>query len=251
MMIFTLAAKELRSLFLSPLAWTILAVVQGLSAWFFLLYVDLFLQLQAQLAALPEGPGLTSIVVAPLYSSMAIVLLLIVPLLTMRLVSEERRAQTLSLLLSAPLSMTEIVLGKFLGIFTFVLLMIALIALMPLSLYAGGTLDLGLWAAGLFGLVLLIASFCSVGLLISTLTANPAVAAIATFGLLLMLWIVDLAGAARGTGDSVLAYLSMLRHYQTLLQGIFRSTDVIYYLLLIGACLVLSIRRLDAERLQD
>lgn len=245
-MIATLAARELRSLFLSPLAWVILAVVQSLCAWFFLLYLDLFMQLQPRIAASTDAAGVTSFVVAPLFSSAAIVLLLVVPLLSMRLVSEERRARTLSLLLSAPISMTELILGKFLGLFVFMLIMLALLAAMSLSLLAGGDLDMGLWASGLLGLMLLVASFCSVGLLVSTLTAQPVVAAIGTFGVLLMLWILDLASNG---GGGVLSYLSMLSHYQRLLQGMFSSTDVIYYLLLIGSCLILSVRRLDAERL--
>lgn len=250
-MILTIAARELRSMFLSPLAWAILAVVQGLCAWFFLVYLDLFMQLQPRIAATPDGPGLTSIVVAPLYSSAAIILLLVIPLLTMRLVSEERRAQTLTLLISAPVSMTEIILGKFLGVFAFVMLMLALVALMPLGLLAGGNLDFGLWASGLLGLVLLVASFCSIGLLISTLTVQPTIAAVGTFGVLLLLWIIDLAGSTGSGGGEVLGYLSMLSHYQQLLQGIFSSTDVIYYLLLISSCLILSVRRLDADRLQN
>jgi ABC-2 type transport system permease protein len=250
MMMFTIAGRELRSLFLSPLAWVILAVVSGLCAYFFLLYVDLYLQLQPRLAAAPSGPGITSIVVAPLYSTAATVMLLIVPLITMRLVSEERRAQTLSLLISAPVSVTEIVLGKFIGVFSFVLLLLGLIAIMPLSLLAGGALDLGLWAAGLLGLALLLASFCSVGLLVSTLTAQPTVAAMGSFGILLLLWILDLAGSTGSGGGELFRYLSLLNHYQQLLQGIFSSTDIIYYLLITATCLVLSIRRLDAERLQ-
>ncbi len=249
-MIFTLAARELRSMFLSPLAWVILAVITALNAYFFLLYVDIYLQLQPRLAAAPNGPGITDIIVAPLFSTTATILLLVTPLLTMRLISEERRAQTLSLLMSAPISMSEIIIGKFLGVFTFILMMLALIALMPLSLLAGGSLDLGLWASGLLGLVLLIASFCSIGLYISTLTRQPTVAAIATFGLLLLLWIINLAGSAGSGGGEALAYLSLLSHYQPLLRGVFSSTDIFYYLLLIGSCLTLSVRRLDADRLQ-
>lgn len=249
-MIWTIAGRELRSLFLSPLAWVILAVVQGLCAYFFLLYVDLFMQLQPRLAAAPSGPGVTDIVVAPLYSTAATVLLLVVPLLTMRLVSEERRNQTLSLLISAPVSMTEIILGKFIGVFSFVLIMLILIALMPLSLLAGGALDIGLWISGLLGLVLLVATFCSVGLFISTLTRQPTVAAIGSFGVLLLLWILNLAGTTGSGSGELFAYLSMLSHYQQLLQGVFSSTDIIYYLLVISTCLILSVRRLDADRLQ-
>lgn len=249
-MIFTLAARELRSLFLSPLAWVILAVITGLCAYFFLLYVDLYLQLQPRLAASPNGPGVTDIIVAPLYSTTATVLLLVTPLLTMRLISEERRGQTLSLLMSAPISMSEIILGKFLGVFSFVLILLALIAVMPLSLLAGGSLDFGLWSSGLLGLILLLGSFCSIGLYISTLTTQPTVAAFATFGLLLLLWILNLAGSTGNGGGEVLSYLSLLSHYEPLLKGVFSSTDVFYYLLLMGGFLALSVRRLDADRLQ-
>ena len=249
-MIWTIAGRELRSLFLSPLAWVILAVVQGLCAYFFLLYVDLYLQLQPRLAAVPSGPGVTDIVVAPLYSTAATILLLVVPLLTMRLISEERRSQTLPLLISAPVSMTEIILGKFIGVLTFVLSMLILIALMPLSLLAGGALDIGLWASGIIGLILLLATFCSVGLYISTLTNQPTVAAIGSFGILLLLWILNLAGITGSGGGKLFGYLSMLSHYQQLLQGVFSSTDIIYYLLVTTTFLILSIRRLDADRLQ-
>jgi len=249
-MIFTLAARELRSMFLSPMAWVILAVISGLCAYFFLLYIDLYLQLQPRLAAAPNAPGVTDVIVVPLFSTAATVLLLVTPLLTMRLISEERRSQTLSLLMSAPVSMTEIILGKFLGVFAFVLLMLVLVAIMPLSLLAGGDIDIGLWASGLLGLALLLASFCSIGLYVSTLTAQPTVAAVATFGLLLLLWVLNLAGSTGNDGGGVLSYLSLLSHYQPLLKGIFSSTDIIYYLLLISCCLVLSVRRLDADRLQ-
>ena len=248
-MIWTIAGRELRSLFLSPLAWVILAVVQGLCAYFFLLYVDLFMQLQPRFAALPNGPGIANIVIIPLYSTAATVLLLVVPLLTMRLISEERRGQTLSLLISAPVSMTEIILGKFVGIFSFVLIMLLLISLMPLSLLFGGTLDIGLWFSGLLGLALVLATFCSVGLFISTLTSQPTVAAIGSFGILLLLWILNLAGTT-GSGSELFNYLSLLSHYQSLLQGNFSSTDIIYYLLITGLCLILSVHRLDADRLQ-
>ncbi len=249
-MIFTLAARELRSMFLSPMAWVILAVISGLCAYFFLLYIDLYLQLQPRLAAMPDAPGVTDVIVVPLFSTAAMVLLLVTPLLTMRLISEERRSQTLSLLISAPVSMTEIILGKFLGVFAFVLLMLALVAVMPLSLLAGGEIDMGLWASGLLGLVLLLASFCSIGLYVSTLTTQPTVAAVATFGVLLLLWVLNLAGSTGNEGGGVLSYLSLLSHYQPLLKGVFSSTDIIYYLLLISSCLVLSVRRLDADRLQ-
>ncbi len=251
-MILTIGARELRSLFLSPLAWSILAVVQLILAYIFLAQTEQFLQYQSRLAGMQGAPGLTDIVVIPVFRVTAVVLLLVTPLLTMRLVSEERRNRTLALLLSAPVSMTEIILGKYLGIMAFLFCMLALISLMPLSLLTGGSLDFGLMLSGLFGLMLVTASFAAAGLFLSTMTEQPTVAAISTFGLLLLLWILDWAGST-GTEDkdAVLAYLSLLTHYDALLKGVVNTKDIVYYLLFTVTFLVMSIRRLDAERLQE
>lgn len=251
MMMLTIAGRELRSLFVSPLAWSILAVVQLILAYMFLTQLDVFMMLQSRLLGIEGAPGVTEIIVAPMLGGAAMVLLLVVPLLTMRLVSDERRGQTLSLLFSAPISMTEIVLGKFFGVMGFLLIMVLMIMLMPLSLLAGANLDFGVLAAAVLGLVLLLASFAAVGLFMSTLTEQPTVAAVSSFGVLLLLWIVDWAGDSNAEQASELfAYLSLLRHFQSLLQGVFNSSDVIYYLLFVAVFLILSIRRLDADRLQ-
>jgi ABC-2 type transport system permease protein len=247
-MIFTIAKRELRSLFLSPLAWSILAVVEVILAFLFLGRVELVQLFQSRLLAMQNAPGITEIIVPDMLGYTALILLLVVPLLTMRLISEERRNRTLSLLFSAPISITEIVLGKYLGILLFLLLLLALIALMPLSLLAGGSLDFGLFASGFLGLALLLASFASVGLYMSTLTQHPTVAAISTFGALLLFWVLDWSGQGP-SGGSVLAYLSLFDHYKPFLDGLFDTTDAIYHVLLISTFLVLSIRHLDAERL--
>jgi len=249
MMVFTLAARELRSLFLSPLAWAILAAVQALMAYFFLWYLQEFSDLQPQLMVIENAPGITQWVAMPLLATAAVVLLVVGPLLTMRLISEERRNQTLSLLMSAPVSMSEIVIGKYLGVLMFFLIMVALIILMPLSLLFGATLDMGMFASGVLGLVLLLASFVAVGLYMSTLTNQPAVAAISTFGVLLMLWIANLASTSTEQ-DSLLSYLSILQHYQAMMKGVVNTGDIAYYLLFISVFLVLSVRHLDAQRLQ-
>lgn len=250
-MIVVIAGRELRNLFLSPLAWTLLAVVQGLLAWVFLLLVEDFQESQGRLASLDNAPGVTDLVAAPLFQVAAWVLLLLVPLLTMRLFSEERRAGTLDLLLSAPVTMTQIVLGKYLGVLAFLLITIALIALMPASLALGATLDIGKLLAGLLGLSLLTAAAAAAGVYLSMLTAQPAVAAIATIGLLLGLWMVDAASVAPGAAGDLFSYLSLRRHYDAFLLGLFDSADLAYYLLFIAAFLGLAIRRLDDARLRD
>ena len=249
-MIFTIAGRELRSLFLSPLAWSILAVTLFILAYLFLTQIDIYLDLQPRLAALEGAPGVADIVVAPLLADAAVILLLITPLITMRVLSEERRNRTLSLLFSAPVSMTEIVIGKYLGILAFFLILLGLLALMPLSLLAGTELDMGKLAAGMLGLTLVVAAFSAIGLYMSSLTEQPTVAAVTTFGLLLLLWIVDLAGDSDIQGGSTLAQLSMQRHFEPLLKGLFNSADVAYYLLVILFFIGFTIRRMDAIRLQ-
>jgi ABC-2 type transport system permease protein len=247
-MIGTIAWRELRSLFLSPLAWTILAVVQVIIGFMFLARINIVQMYASQLAAMEDAPGVTEIIVPELLGTAAIVLLLVVPLLTMRLLAEERRNKTLALLYSAPVSMTEIVLGKYLGVLGFLGIVVLLIATMPAMLVLGSALDVGLLISGLLGLTLVLASFAAVGLFMSALTQHPAVAAIATFGALLLFWILDWSGQGPH-GASVLAYLSLFNHYKPFLDGLFDSADALYHLLLIGAFLVLSIRRLDADRL--
>lgn len=250
MNIVNIASRELRSLFLSPLSWAVLAITQAFVAYTFLVKFELFLQLKPHLPGLPGAPGLTAIAVAPALKAAGMVMLLAAPLVTMRLVSEERRSGTLSLLLSAPVSMTEIVMGKFLGVMGFFGIAVLVILLTPLSLLAGGSLDLGLLASGFLGLFLLIASFAAVGLFMSTLTSHPGVAAVSTFGLLLALWNLDWAGTGSAEGVRPLfTYLAATSHFNALLQGVVDSADIIYYVLVVITFLILAVRRLDAMRL--
>ncbi len=245
-MIRAIATREFRSLVVSPLAWLVLAVVQFILAYVFLASLDVFIEAQPRLAGLENAPGITEIVIMPLFGSMAVVLLLIVPIITMRTFSDERRNGTWTLLVTAPVTVTEIVIGKFCGVLGFFFILIALLILMPVSLLVAGSVDLGHLGASTLAITLLTASFTAIGLFASSLYAHPAAAAISSFGVLLMLWIVDWrAGAASG---DIMSYISMLRHYHVLLAGQVSSVDIVYFLLVIALALSLSIWRLDAEK---
>lgn len=245
-----IAGRELRSLFLSPLAWTMLGVTQLILAYMFLTQIDFYFTIQPKLVGLEGAPGITDLIVAPLFGNAAVILLLITPLLTMRVISDERRNKTISLLFSAPISITNIVLGKFLAIFAFLLIILFSISLMPLSLLTVGELDFGKFLACLLALILLMASFSALGLYMSAIASQPTVAAVCSFGALLLLWIVDWAGTNNGNGSNVLEYISIMRHFENLLRGLVNSTDVVYFVLFISGFLILSIRRLDNDRLQ-
>ncbi len=249
-MILTIARREITSMFLSPLAWVILAIIQAILGDMFLAQIENFYLIQPQLMQLENTPGVTDIIVAPIFSLAAIILLMIMPLVTMRSLAEEKKSRTINLLFSAPISITQLVLGKFVGLLFFILILTGLLMLMPLSLMLGTPIDLGkLLSIGL-AMLLLLGSFAAIGLYLSSLTENQTIAAVSTFGALLMLWIIDWIGDSLGGGQSVVSYLSLLKHHQQLLNGVVGSTDVIYYLLIITLFIVLTIRQLDADRLQ-
>jgi len=131
-MIFTIAQRELKNLFLSPLAWSILAVLQLVVAFLFLSQLDTYMVTwQPRLSGIEGAPGVTDIVVAPLFQTIGFLLLLISPAITMRSISEEQRNRTLTLLLSAPVSIRDIVLGKFLGITLFFFILLLMLMAMP------------------------------------------------------------------------------------------------------------------------
>lgn len=249
-MIFTIAYHEFRTLFLSPLGWTLLSILQFILAFQFLIQVDTFAQLQPQLAEMSGGPGLTDIVVTRLFGNAGIILLLVTPLLTMRLICEERRNKSLSLLLSAPVDNSDIIIGKYLGCLSFILLIVVLISIMPLSLLSGGILDWGKLIANIFALLLVVCAFAAAGLYMSCISGHPIIAAMASFGLLLLLWILDWSAGMENERGNLFEYLSILRHFQNIQSGLISSVDIIYFLLFILTFIVLSIRRLDNDRLQ-
>jgi len=250
-MIFIIAKREFRSMFLSPLAWVILAVIQIILAWSFFTSIDLFFSVQADLATMKNAPGATDLIISPLFEVASVILLMITPLLTMRLLSEEKRNGTISLLLSAPVSISEIVLGKYLGLLFFISTILFLISLMPLSLLMGTELDLAKLFSGVLGLFLIVAAFSAAGLYMSSLTENPMIAAISTFGLLLLLWMINVNSASVTGGDSVLNYLSLHTHFSVMLRGILNTKDIAYFLLFIFSFIVLTIRQQESQRLQS
>lgn len=245
--IFNIARYEAKRIFLSPLAWAVLAVVQFITGFVFInVLVD-----YATNAGMggDDTVGVSDYVAGSLYGFATILLLLIMPLMTMRLFAEERKANTLTLLTSAPVSLTEIVLGKFLGLMGFVFAILLLMSAMPAALSWSTDLDWGRIAAGLLGLLLLMMSFAAAGLFVSSLTREPTIAAVGSFGLLLIVWLINILAYndAIPFGE-VFKYLSLIDHYDSLRRGIFNTSDVVYYLLFTGLFLWLTVQRLDMER---
>ncbi|MGV6809199.1 MAG: ABC transporter permease [bacterium] len=249
--ILTIAGTEFSRFFRSPLAWSLLGIMQFIFALVFFSSVDEYrLQIQPAIVGMENAPGVTDVVVAGLYLWIAVVMMGVMPILTMRLFAEERMNHTLPLLLSAPISSTEIVLGKYFGMLAIILLMVGLFSLMPLSLALGTALDWGVFASAVLGLSLLLASFAAAGLFLSSLTRQPIIAAISSFGLLIFLVILYILGNAKTTESAIFIHLSHFSHFLAFLQGIVESSALVYYLLFIVSFLILTIRKLANDRLQ-
>ncbi|HVT36806.1 MAG TPA: ABC transporter permease [Nevskiaceae bacterium] len=242
--ILNIAGCELRRIFLSPLAWAVLAIVQFIMAFVF---VNLLVEYAN--ADSDQTMGVSDYIGGSVYGFATIILLMVMPLMTMRLFSEERKSGSITLLFSSPVSLTEIVLGKFLGLMGFVLAMLLLMALLPASLQWSTHLDWGRIAAGLFGLFLLMMSFGAAGMFVSSLTREPTIAAVAGFGLLLIVWLLSILAY----NDSIplhdlINYLSLIGHYESMRRGMFDSADALYYVLFSVLFLWLTVQRLDMER---
>lgn len=241
-MIATIAAKELKALFASPLAWIILAIFQFILAWIFLARVDAFLGVQSQLNEILNPPGVTEYVAASLFSAAAIIFMMIVPLFTMRSIAEELRNQTLVLLFSAPITTLDIVAGKFLGLLLFLSTAILLLSGMALTLGLGAKIDFGLLVANLLGIGLLAASFAAIGLYISSLTAHPFLAGIGGIFVLLGLWAMSFSSE-----KNIFQALSPLSRFESFNSGIIDSGDAAYFVIVTVLFLALSARRLESR----
>jgi len=244
-MIRLLALRELRGLFAMSSTWFILAVLQFIFAWFFLARLEAFLEIQPQLAQLANPPGVTSTVAAPMFNTVALLLMMLVPMFTMRLIAEERRNQTFTLLLSAPLSGRHIVLGKFLGLLIFLAVLMAGVPLMVYTLAFGTDLDQGLLLSNMLGLLLLTASYIALGLYISALTTQPIIAAIGAFAVLIGLWLADIGAAAE---NSPWHSISPLNHFQNFNNGLLDSSDAAFFVLFTTVFLLLTMKRLHNNR---
>ncbi len=248
--VFTIAISEFKRLFNSPLAWSVLAILQFILALMFLMFMEEYIAvIQPATATMQNPPGVTSIVLSPLYLWAGIIMLAVMPIMTMRLFAEERMNKTLTLLLSSPLSSTQIVLGKFIGVIFFIILIVAMMILMPLALTVGTSLDWGVILTSSLGLFLLLSSFAAAGLFISSLTSQPIIAAVSSFGLLLFLVVLYLSGSSQSNSSELFIYLSHFSHFLPFLEGVFDTSDLVYYLLFIVGFLVLAIRKLDNDRL--
>ncbi len=255
--IVAIAKRELRSYFVSPIAYVALTAYALLSGYFFnsmvVYYVRPASLADRQVAQLGRSPlqlDVPTVLLEQFFRNQgSFVLLLILPLLTMGLLTDERRKGTLELLLTSPLRPLELTLGKFAGALTFYLLMCATTLPYFYFLAQGGDWEPGVVIAGLLGLVLLAATQMAIGLFISSLTENMLVSGICTYGVLVALNFVDTsASAAQSIWVDFIQFLSFFSHYGEFARGVVALRDITYFAGFLAMALFLTQRSIEAVR---
>ena len=256
-----IAGRELNSLFVSPVAYAVLTLFAVLAGFFFLSGILQFQEYVVRLQAFQameqlEQLNLNDHVIAPFLHVMSVVLLFLVPGITMGLFASEKANGTQELLLTSPITIWELVLGKFLAAASFIAILVLMLAIFPAILFTYGDPEIGKTAAGMLGLLLVGLVYVAIGAFASSLTQNQLIAFALSFVLLLVLWMIgflaDL-GAAGGavTSDTigdVLRWLSTADHFESMVMGLVDTKDLAYFAVMAIVFLVLSKTAIESVR---
>ena len=247
-----IAKRDLGSFFNSPIFYVVTTVFLIIYSFIFFNILNFFSfqSFQAgQLQAMGINLNLNEMVIEPSLQNMSVILLMIIPIITMRSFADEKKMKTFRLLLSSPVHLREIILGKFLACMIVVAVMILISSYSVGFLFLLGEPEPGPVITGYLGVLLMAGCFVSVGIFASSLTDNQIVAAVLTFGFSLFMWVIGWGAQAAGsTTGQVLQYISIVDHLERFLKGLVNTSDLVYYLSFILFNLFLCHRVLDSNR---
>jgi ABC-2 type transport system permease protein len=245
-----IAGKELRLLYGSPVGWVLMGLFALLFGGFYYVFLDYFLKqgIQSQFGG---GGGMQNVntgMIRQLLSNFSVLMLFLLPVVTMRTFSEEKRSGTIELLLTSPITDFEIVMGKFLGALGLFGGLLAVTLVYILWLFNFGTPDWRPILTGYLGLLLMGTCFLAVGLFISSTTKNQMIAGAASFIAALFMWIIGWFSDSAGSWGSLFSYLSITTHIEDFSKGVIDTKHVVFYLSFIAFGLYLTLKSTDAER---
>lgn len=249
--IFAILQKELRSYFSSPVAWGLMAFFALLTGYMFYVSVAVFVSrgLEGQMMGRGIPMDMNEWVIRPVLDNVSVIGLFLIPLITMRLFAEEKNRGTIELLVTSPVSDTEIILGKWLSALVLYAAIISLSLINIAILFLYGKPDLGPILTGYLGLLLQGGTLLAIGTLISTMTRNQIVAAFATFAVCLLLWVLAYVTAFNSEPwAKALAYASVITHYEPFAKGVIDTKDAFFYVSMIFFALFLTARSLESLR---
>jgi ABC-2 type transport system permease protein len=249
--VWIICRKELRSYFVSPIAYLLLAMFAVVFGFFFWNVVGYFdsLGIKSQMRGSMYPMNINEQVIRPLVSNVGVIGLFLIPMITMRLFAEEKRSGTIELLTTSPIRDSEVILGKWLASLILYAGMLFLTALNFSWLFKYGNPDWRPLAVAYLGLLLQAGALLAIGTFISTLTRNQIIAGATTFGVCLLLWVLDwVSGYESAAWARVLAYLSVLTHFESFAKGVLSIKDAVYYVTAIFLGLFLTARSLESLR---
>ena len=238
-MIRSIAFRELKSLYATPVAWVLLAASQLLLAWLMFAQLDVYLRIQPELTAAGSGLGIIDLVIIPTLNTSALMLLVTIPLLGARSFSGEMQSGRINLLLSSPVSALQLVLGKWLGLVLASAPLTMLMILMALVLESGSSLDAGQLFSSALGLLLTTSKAAALTVWLSSITRQAMIAASLAYGVLFLLWLLD----SHSTGGSPVN-LALSPHLQPFFRGLLETSHLVYFMSVTGLALGFAIHRL-------
>jgi ABC-2 type transport system permease protein len=249
--VWIICRKELRSYFVSPVAYLLLAMFAVIFGFFFwnILGYFVFRAMETQMRGQMFPMNVNEEVIRPLLSNVSVIGLFLIPMITMRLFAEEKRTGTIELLATSPVSDVEVILGKWLSAMVLYSSMLLLTALNFLFIFGYGHPDWKPLVIGYLGLLLQAGALLAIGTFISTLTKNQIIAGAATFGVCLLLWVLEwVSGYESATWARVMSYMSVITHFESFAKGLLDSKDAIFYVTLIFLGLFLTARSMESLR---
>jgi ABC-2 type transport system permease protein len=248
--ILAIAQKELKSYFASPIAYIVIGCFAALYGFFFSFILEAFIRqtMQAGMMGGAQPMNVNQQVIRPIFQNVTVIALFLLPMVTMRTYSEEKRSGTIELLLTSPLTDFEIVMGKFLGAMALYGAMLAITVIHLLILFLAGRPEWKPILTAYLGFVLFGACFVSLGLFISSLSKNQIVAGTVTFAVFLFLWIISWIGSISPEAEKLTSYLSIIDHFDDFTKGVIDTSHLIYYLSFITFGLFLTTKSVETER---
>jgi len=255
--IWSIYKKELRLIFSTWIGYVVVAVYIALTGYFFYDMISQFVRIssqfmgQKQMQSFPYN--INEHLVRYWLANSAVILLFVIPLLTMRIFSEEKKTGTIETLMTAPIKDYQIVFGKYFAVLTVILPMLfsSFLMINYLSLLSGEMVSFEwgpIWA-GFLGLILLGGAYIAIGVFISSITENQIISSLATFGVLLILWVVGWTTVYSGSGFAeILRRLALNNHYDNFAKGVISASDTLYFLIFIVFFLLLTGRSLETAR---
>jgi ABC-2 type transport system permease protein len=249
--VWTIYKKELNSYFVSPIAYILLLMFALIFGFFFWNAVGMFVfyGIESQMRGQSFPMNVNEQVIRPLLSNISVVGLFFIPMITMRLFAEEKRNGTIELLATSPVRDAEVIVGKWLAAVSLYAVMLLFTAVNFAFLFRYGNPDWKPLAIGYLGLLLQAGALLAIGTFVSTLTKNQIIAGAVTFGVCLLLWVLEwVSGYETATWARVLSYMSVITHFESFAKGVLATKDAIFYVTVIFFGLFLTGRSMESLR---